>query len=143
MAQQWHPTAAPPSKNSRGPLVIAAVIGAVLVIAAAAATWWVTRPAKDSSTAAPSATVTVTETPGWDKATLKACEEAKASLDSTDIDNKHAPQARSWAELSDVDTLREIADRYPAGTESKTLESTYALTAAAAIGTWCIQHDLQ
>ena len=88
------------------------------------------------------ATPATTATPTADQATVQACADAKDSTSGDAAGDKHAQDARSWAELSDVPTLREIAAKYARGTESEGIEMAHLYTAANLISAWCLGHGL-
>ena len=100
------------------------------------------KAAQNPSSPATSATAAATPTPTADKATVHACADAKESSTGDATGDKHAESARSWAELSDVPTLREIAAKYARGTDSEGIEGAHLYTAANLIYTWCLQHGL-
>lgn len=82
--------------------------------------------------------------PTYDGSTLGACKEADLTIDTSDPDFRHAQAARSFAALSDVTALREVAERYTDVTQVGTpIDDAHALTAAVTISTWCLQHGVK
>ncbi len=100
------------------------------------------KPAPTPSSQPTQAATAAPSTPAADKATVHACADAKDSTTGDAIGDEHAQSARTWAALSDVPTLREIAAKYARGTESEGIEMAHLYSAATSIYTWCLQHGL-
>lgn len=100
------------------------------------------KAAPSASSQRTQATAAASTSPAADQATVHACADAKASTTGDAAGDKHAEDARTWAALSDVPTLREIAAKYTRGTDSEGIELAHLYTAANTIYTWCLQHGL-
>lgn len=89
-----------------------------------------------------SGTPTAAPSPTYDGSTLSACKEADQTGESSDKDFRHAKAARSFAALSDVPALREVAKKYAGTGIDETSDELQALAAAVTISTWCLQHHV-
>jgi hypothetical protein len=125
-----------PDARSRRLAIIAALTLALASCSSPKAAQSPSSPPTQATTAA------TTATPAADQATVQACADAKDSTSGDAAGDKHAADARSWAELSDVPTLREIAAKYARGTDSEGIEMAHLYTAANLIYAWCLGHGL-
>jgi hypothetical protein len=104
------------------PRQLAIIVALTLALASCSSHKTASGPSNQPTQATAAAT---TATPAADQATVHACADAKESTTGDDPGDKHAEKARSWAELSDVPTLREIAAKYARGSDSEGIEMAH------------------
>ena len=144
--QQPQQTPPPRPRNTVWIAVVAVLV--VIIIALGETLVWSNLRGSDPEQPSPAAsspqaqvTPQVVTPTGYGQATTHACDAARSATQGDDPEREIAKRAMSWAGLSDVDTLREIAAR----DQDKPVElaNIYAYTAALRIYTWCIQHGMK
>ncbi len=144
----WTPPPQKPPARSRTPLYVALTVAVVVLAGVGGAVWFVGRssPAEPVAVSTPvneTRSVEPSPTPTYDDSTVDACEEAGVAASTKDPGGKRAEAALAAAELSDVATLRSIANKYGYNSSREpVINQLQQQLGAIKIATWCVRHGL-